>query len=168
VARRPGLDLALLLLDQCAAQVTAQGHRPQADHGMAPIARPSAGERQAGRLPRRRQARDQIVRQKRAIAGNAHDVGDLAHVLRRPVEPGQDAGERADEACHAVRNHRQAGIGKACRIAVGVDDHGGALRRKPPQNAFEDALAADADARLVAAAHATRQSASQHDAEGLS
>ena len=41
---------------------------------------------------------------------------------RGPVEPGEDAGERAGEIRHAVGDHRQPGVGKARRVAVGVDD----------------------------------------------
>src|SRR5262249_57281279 len=39
VARRPGLDLVHVFLDERLAQVLPQRDRPQADHGMAPVAR---------------------------------------------------------------------------------------------------------------------------------
>ncbi len=84
---------------------------------------------------------------------------------RRPVEPGKDAGERAGKIRHAVGDHRQAGIGKARRIAIGVDDDGRALRADASEHALQDRFAADADARLIAAAHAARQAAGEHEAE---
>ena len=83
----------------------------------------------------------------------------------RPVEPGEDAGERAGEIRHDVGHHRQAGIGEARGIAVGVEDDARALRREPRQHALENGLAADPDAGLVAAAHAPRQPAGEHEAE---
>ena len=84
---------------------------------------------------------------------------------RRPIEPGQDAGERTGEIRHRVRHDRQAGVAKARRIAVGIEDDRGALRRKPRQHALENGLAADPDARLVTPAHAPRQPAREHQAE---
>ena len=55
---------------------------------------------------------------------------------------------------------------KRVGIAIGVDDDAGALRRQRRQHAVEDGDAADLDARLVAAAHAARQAAGEHQAEG--
>ena len=71
---------------------------------------------------------------------------------------------------------RRMGGGDKALIAIGgvaiLDRVLGLLRPACAEiilNANGDpARFADADARLVAAAHATRQSASQHDAEGLS
>ena len=68
------------------------------------------------------QARHQIFRQERTIARHADQPFDLRRVRRRPIEPGENAGERAGKIRHAVGDDRQAGIGKARRIAVGVDD----------------------------------------------
>ena len=86
-------------------------------------------------------------------------------VRRRPVEAGEDAGERAGEIRHRVGDHRQAGVGEARGIAVGVDDQARALRRHAREHALEDGLAADADAQLVAAAHAAREPAGEDEAE---
>ena len=55
---------------------------------------------------------------------------------------------------------------KRAGVAIGVDDDAGALRRQRRQHAVEDGDAADLDARLVAAAHAARQAAGEHQAEG--
>src|SRR5215510_8962468 len=165
VARGPALDLVHVLLDQRLAQVLPQRHRPQADHGMPPIARARACKRHAGPLPRGRQARHQIARQERTIARHARDVGNRRCVRGRPIEPGEDAGERAGKTRHCVRYHRQTGVGEARRIAVGVKDDRSALRLEPCEHALEDGLAADADARFVAAAHPPRQPAGEHEPE---
>src|SRR5262245_27936542 len=74
VAGRPGLDLVHVFLDERLTQVLPQRHRPQTDHGMPPIARARTGQRHAGRLSRRRQARHQIPRQERTIPRHARDV----------------------------------------------------------------------------------------------
>src|SRR5262245_26278267 len=44
MAPRPHLDLAQILIDQRAAQIAAQRHRPQAGHRMPPFARARAGK----------------------------------------------------------------------------------------------------------------------------
>src|SRR5262249_28415555 len=49
--------------------------------------------------------------------------------------------------------------------AIGVEDDRRALRLEPREDALENACAADAQARLVAAAHAARQAAGEHEAE---
>ena len=67
---------------------------------------------------------------------------------------------------HVVGHDLHAGIGKTLGIAIGVDDEAGALARQARQHAVEDRHAADLDARLVAAAHAARQPAGEHQAEG--
>src|SRR5262249_44023278 len=130
-----------------------------------PIARARAGKRHAGPLPRGRQARHQIRRQERTIPRHARDVGNRGQVRRRPVEPGEDARERASKIRHRVRYHRQTGVGEARRIAIGVEDDRGALRLEAREHALEDGLAADADTRLVATAHPPRQPAGEHEAE---
>src|SRR5215472_6452764 len=75
----------------------------------------------------------------------------------RPVEPREDAGKRSGETFDRVRHDRESGIGKARGIAIGVEDDGCALRLEPREHAFEDGL--------VAAAHAPRQSAGEHESE---
>src|SRR5262249_62220543 len=54
---------------------------------------------------------------------------------------------------------------RARGCAVGVEGDGRARRPEPGQHALENVLAADADARLVAAAHAPRQPAGEHETE---
>ena len=66
-----------------------------------------------------------------------------------------------------IRNHRETGIGEARGIAVGVEDDRRALRLETGEHALENGLAGDANTRLVAAAHAPRQSARKHQAERL-
>ena len=73
------------------------------------------------------QPRHQIFRQKGTIARDAYEPFGSRRVRRRPIETGKNAGERAGKIRHAVGDHRQAGIGKAIRIAVGIDDDALAL-----------------------------------------
>src|SRR5476651_1615869 len=135
---------------------------------MAPFAGAGAGERHAGApfAAGLVQAFHQVVRQERAVARYAEQPFDAVVLRRQPVEPGQNAGERADKARHVVGYDGQACIGEALRIAIGVDDDAAALPRQSRQHAVEDRHAADLDARLVAAAHAARQSAGKDEAEG--
>jgi hypothetical protein len=83
----------------------------------------------------------------------------------RPIEAGENAGERTGEIGHAVGDHRQLGIGEARRVAVGVDQEAGALRRKSSEHALQDGDPADRDSRLIATAHAARQTAGEHKPE---
>jgi hypothetical protein len=85
---------------------------------------------------------------------------------RGPVEAGKDARERAGEIRHVVGYHRQPGVGEARRIAVGVEDDARALRLEAFQHARQNRQAADAGARLVAAAHPPRQPASENETQG--
>ncbi len=143
---------------------SATGH--SADDGMAPAARLRAGERRAGVDARKVQARDQVAGQERAVARHAHDPGDVRRVARRPIEAGENAGQRAGIIRHAVGDHREAGRGETGWIAVGVENEPLALRLEPRQHVLERRRAADEDAGLVAAAHAAGEAARQHDAEG--
>jgi len=111
------------------------------------------------------QALDQIVGQERAVARHAHQPFDAVALRRQPVEPGQDAGERPDKVRHAVGHYGQPGVGEAFGVAIGVDDDAGALPGQCRQHAVEYADAADRDAHLVAAAHAAREAAGEHEAE---
>src|SRR5262249_58303375 len=83
----------------------------------------------------------------------------------RPVESREDPGKRPGETFDRVRYDRESGIGEARGIAIGVEDDRRALRLEPREDALENGLAADAQARLVAAAHAARQAAGEHEAE---
>ena len=133
---------------------------------MAPLTRTRASERRAGLDTRLMQARHQIARQERTIAGRAHDPFDLRCMVRGPVEAGQNAGERAGVIRHAIGDHSEAGLGEACRVGVGAENQSAALRAKPGEHALENGRAADADARLVAAAHAARAPAGEDNPEG--
>ena len=84
---------------------------------------------------------------------------------RRPIQPRENAGERAGKIGHAVGDHRQLGVGKARRIAVGVDHDVRALRRQAREHALQNGDATDRNARLVAATHAARQTADEHEPE---
>ncbi len=84
---------------------------------------------------------------------------------RRPVEPGEDAGERSREIRHAVGDDRQAEARKACGVAIGIEDEAGDGGGEPRDHPVEDGRSADRDQRLVAAAHAPREAAGEDEAE---
>src|ERR1700686_5406344 len=132
---------------------------------MPPFSGAGAGKREIRRGARLVQARPQILRQERTIARRADEPFDVWRACRRPIEARKNAGERPGEIRHAVGDHGQAGIGKARGIAVGIDDEASALRYEACKHALRDARAANFDARLVAAAHATRQAAGKHKTE---
>ena len=96
---------------------------------MAPFAGAGAGERHAGAHLHAGdvQAFHQIVGQERAVARHAEQPFDAVVLLRQPVEPGEDAGERAGIARHVVGHDGAAGVGEALGVAIGVDDDAGAL-----------------------------------------
>jgi hypothetical protein len=110
------------------------------------------------------QAPDQIARQEGTIRRRAHNKVDLGPVRRRPVECGQNAGERTREFLHAVGDDRQAKARKARRISIGVENEAVALRRQPCDHPFENGAAADLAHRLVAAAHPPRQTTGEQHA----
>ena len=130
---------------------------------MPALPRSGAGDLPAGGDARLMQTRHQIPRQERTIAGHAHEPRDLRRFARRPVEAGKNAGERAGVIRHAIGDHGEAAIGKARRIAGGIEDEPAALRSDAREDAFENGRAADADARLVAAAHPPRLPAGEDD-----
>jgi len=132
---------------------------------MAPFAGTGAGEWRAGGETCCMQARDQIVWQERAIARHTGEPFTLRQMQRRPIQAGENAGEGAGETRHAVGDHRQLGIGKALRVAVGVDQEAVALRRKASDHAVQNGGPADRDSRLVAATHPARQTAGKHEPE---
>src|SRR5262249_20412097 len=78
---------------------------------------------------------------------------------------GEDAGERPGKTGDAVGNHRQSVARETRRITVGVEQDSFARRSKPLEHAVEDRHAGDVDQRLVAAAHAPREAAGEHEAE---
>ena len=59
---------------------------------------------------------------------------------------------------------RKAKSRKPCRVAIGVEDQGIALRTKPRDDAVKDGAAGNEAHRLVAAAHPPGKSAGEQDA----
>jgi len=161
----PDFDLAQTFGNERAAQILAQRERPQSDDRVPPLPRTRAGERRAGTGAGRVQSRYEIFGQKWTIAGHADEPLASRHLQRRPIETGENAGERACEIGHAVGDDRQLGIGKARRIAIGVDHEPGALSRQASEHALQDRSAADRDSRFISAAHAARQTAGEHESE---
>ena len=84
----------------------------------------------------------------------------------RPIEPGENAGERTRKIRHAVGNDRKAVSREPGGIAIGVEDDGGGRRPQPRDHPVENGGAADGDQRLVTAAHAAREAAGKDEAEG--
>src|SRR4029450_4127399 len=103
--------------------------------------------------------------QERTIARHAYDVSDRRRMHRCPVEPGENASERAGEIRHGVSHHGKTGIGEARGIAVGIENDGRALRFEPREHALEDGLAADMDGGLLAAAPAPPPTPRERQAE---
>jgi hypothetical protein len=107
------------------------------------------------------QARHKIAREKRTIRGRAQHPRNFRPVGGHPVEPGENAGERAREIRDRIGNDRQAETCKPLRIAIGVEDEPVALRLQPRDHALKDRTAADLPHRLVAAADPPCQPAGQ-------
>ena len=66
----------------------------------------SATAAAAATAPSGRQPRHQVGRQKRRVAREAGDVGDVRIGDGRPVEPGQHARQRPDEPLHTIGDDR--------------------------------------------------------------
>ena len=77
------------------------------------------------------QSRYKIARQERAVAGHAYHPGDVWRAPSRPIEAGENAGERARITWHAVGDDREPGVGEARQIAAGIEDQVPALRTEP-------------------------------------
>ena len=66
--------------------------------------------------------RNQIARQEWTIASGTQYPLRLGPVCSNPVEPGQNSGEGTGKVRNAIRDHRQAELSEAGRIAIGVQD----------------------------------------------
>lgn len=115
--------------------------------------------------PRTMQSCSEIARQKWAITGYAEYPSDVRPMLRRPVEPGKNAGERTGKIGDAVCDDQQAECREARGIAIGIEDHRVALRRDTIDDARQHATASDGTHRFVIAAHATGEAAGKHEAK---
>ena len=91
------------------------------------------------------QARHQILRQERTIARHADEPVAVRRMRGSPIETGKNAGQRSGKIRHAVGDDGQAGIGKARRVAIGIDDDAIALRREAGEHALQNGGAADAE-----------------------
>ena len=97
------------------------------------------------------QSRYKIARQERAVAGHAYHPGDVWRAPSRPIEAGENAGERARITWHAVGDDREPSVGEARKIELWTARHGVALADWPaaPVDPFfnvntpEDAVAAE-------------------------
>ena len=164
MARGPAVDAPLAPHGQRRAKVLAERHRPQPEDGMRPAPGGSAGEVGAGTGAGRRQPRDQILGQERRVGREARDQGASGRVRGRPVERGQDAGERPGMARHAVGHHGQAVGCEARRVPVRVEDQRFHLRCRTRDHPGEQRLAGEEAQALVAAPHAAGQATGQKDA----
>ena len=91
--------------------------------------------------------------------GQARDAGKAS------VEPGENAGERAQKSGRVVGENGEAEAREALRIAVGAERERAALRPEPLDDMREHRLAAECDEPLVRAAHAPREPAVEDEAE---
>ena len=109
VARGPDIDLADPLVDDRAPQLLAQPHRPQPDHRMRLAARRGAGQIGAGLChAAHAAARPDRAAETARRSATLTTCGQSGRLRGGPVEPGEDAGERAGEIGDAVGDHRQA------------------------------------------------------------
>lgn len=86
-------------------------------------------------------------------------------MLRRPVEPGKNAGEGTGEIRDTIHDDGQAECREARGIAIGIEDQGVALRCDAIDDARQHAAAGDDAHRLVATAHAAGEAAGKHKAK---
>ena len=140
---------------------------------MAPVAGARAGERHAlARCARLVQPSTRSRGRNGQSPGTLDEPFDVGRIRRRPVEARRGCPRAAGEIRHAVGDDRQPGIGETRRVAVGIEDDAGALRRKPRQHALEDGRAADPDAapcrRRPCAAPARRRARGRGRAASLS
>ena len=168
VPRGPDLDLV-----QAFARPAPGADRRAAPPATAPTTgcRHSPERAQASGAPARRarlmQPRHQIARQERAVARHArrHQAMSGACAAAQSSPARMPASGPAKSGT-LVGHDRQPGVGEARRIAIGVEDDAGALRPSRASTRSRMVAPPIADARLVAAAHAARQPAGEHEAEG--
>src|ERR1700730_1678196 len=110
---------------------------------MPPLARARESERLLFCDSRRVQARYEVFRQKRAIAGNAREPFDLRRVLCSPIEARENASERPGKIRNAIGDDREPVARKSRRIAIGIEYDGGAVRLQSSENPLQDRFAAD-------------------------
>ena len=108
------------------------------------------------------QPQDEVSGQKGTVSRRAQRPLRVRPVGCGPIEPGQNSGERSRIILHRIGDNRQAERREARGIAIGAENQGLALRRKPRNDAGQNRLAANFAQRLVAAAHSPRQAARQH------
>ena len=82
-----------------------------------------------------------------------------------PVKACQDTGEWSGIVRNAVCDNMQTRVSEAARIAIGIDDHLTALRCERGKDALENCFFSNADAGLIAAAHAARAAAGKDKTE---
>ena len=96
------------------------------------------------------------MRQKGTVSRSADDPLRAGTMGRRPIERGQNPGERPWIILDPVGDDGQAEAREALRIAIGAEKQGVALRCEPRNDAGENRAPANLAQRLVAAAHSPR------------
>ena len=143
---------------------SATGHSPTTGCRHSPERAQASGWSGFGAGPM--QPGDQIARQERAVARHARDSGDVRARAPRPSRgPARMPASGPAKSGTSSATTGRPGVGKARRIAVGVENEPRALRREPFEDARENGLAADLGQRLVAAAHPPRKPAGQNEAQ---
>ena len=118
----------------------------------------------AGAGGRRGQRRGKVGRNEGRVAG--HGQQGIRALRRRPVEPGQHAGERPLTGERPIRQDRQPERCEARGIAIGAQRDRRGLRQQPVNDPFKQRLAGKFEQRLVDPAQPPRVAAGQ-DQRGL-
>jgi len=105
----------------------------------------------------------QIAGKEGRVAGGRHHEACIRRGPGGPAQAGEDARERPREIVRCVRDDGQAEGREPGRIAIRVDRERRGLGREPLDCVLKQGLAAKLAQGLVAAAHAARQTARQHN-----
>src|SRR3984885_6723283 len=137
ISRGPLVNRPHLLGGDRSAQLFPQPDRPKRDGRMAAPGRLGASQRRLTLASRRMQARYQIARQERTVPRYADEPRYPRRILSRPIEAGQNSGERTGITRHAVGDDCQS-VGGRRRIGITVKNDIVALRPKAIEHAIED------------------------------
>ena len=159
--RVPAVDLAFARRE-VGEQRGQQGSIQQREHGLEALA--AVGHRDPRPVAEEAamQARGQILRQERGVAGRGQDVSRA-----RDLHRAGHARQRSAIALDEVADHGHAEFPVTFEIAVGVDQEVADLRAQGPQHVLDHRSAGDAQQALVLAAHAGGASAREYDARDL-
>ena len=159
-----GENLAARAFGQERLQGVGEGERPQSEDRVQAVRRGGESDAVLASAAGIQEPRGEVGREKGGVARHADDEAGPGRRSLSPAQAGEHAGERPGEALDRVGDHRQAELGEARRVAVGVEHHRADLRLKPLQHMGEHRPAGQGPQRLVAAAHAGGAPAGKDDA----